>query len=111
MEVPSSPVLDENYPDRSFYFQQRRGRLDLRALHSLDLERIVQEVDIDSLQAHLENLTFCNLREQDLKYMTDPHVIKLFRVAQMIIEYLLYAQENLAERLTILAGKYSEKKR
>jgi len=94
---------------RDFYFQQRRGRIDLRAVASLDLDRIVEEVDIDALQSLLETVTFSNLK--DLKYVTDTQVLKLFRIAQMIIEYLLYAQENLAERLTILAGRYAEKKR
>ena len=65
-----------------FYFQARRGRLQLRKFASLDLERIVQENDIDLLQSHLEELTYCNLREDDIKFMTDPLLAKLFRTAQ-----------------------------
>jgi hypothetical protein len=60
---------------------------------------------------HLENITFCNLREEDLRFITDQHVVKLFRVAQLIIEYLLYAQEQLSSNLNSLASKYSAKKR
>jgi len=60
---------------------------------------------------HLENITFCNLREEDLRFITDQHVIKLFRAAQLIIEYLLYVQEQLASNLNIVASKYTEKKR
>ena len=52
-----------------------------------------------------------NLREEDLRLMTDPHVIKLFRVAQLMIEYLIYAQEQLALNLNRLSGKYTEQKR
>lgn len=107
---PSVKELYGNANDEKFYFQQRRGRIDLRQLMSLDLERIVREVDIDILQNNLENITFSNLREEDLQFMTDPHVIKLFRASQLIIEYLLYVQENLASKLTILAEKYSDKK-
>ena len=43
--------------------------------------------------------------------MTDQHVVKLFRTAQMTIEYLLYAQEQLSNNVTNLAKKYDEKKR
>ena len=60
---------------------------------------------------HLENITFCNLREDDLRFITDQHVIKLFRAAQLIIEYLLYVQEQLAKNLNIVATKYTSQKR
>jgi zinc finger protein DZIP1 len=101
----------EMYGTKEFYFQQRRGRLDLRTLSHIDLDRIVREVDIDALQLHLENITFCNLKEEDLRFLTDPQVIKLFRTAQLTIEYLLYVQEQLATNLQRLANKYINKKR
>ena len=77
----------------------------------MDLERVVKETDIDVLQAFLENLTFSNLREDDLRFMTDQLVIKIFRIAQMTIEYLLFAQDRLASDLHELAAKYNAKKR
>ena len=43
--------------------------------------------------------------------MTDPIIIKLFRLTQLIIEYLLYAQEELAHNLQNISKKYSLKKR
>ena len=95
----------------AFYFQQRGTRLNLRELNGLDIDRVVKEVDVDALQNHLENITFCNLREEDLRFLSDPLVVKLFRVAQLLIEYLLYAQDQLATNLNDLAVKYSEKKR
>lgn len=94
-----------------FYFQQRRGRLDLKQIASLDLDRIVRDVDIDILQIHLENITFCNVREEDLRFMTDQHVIKLFRLSQLLIEYLLYVQDQLAGNLNKLASKYISQKK
>lgn len=95
----------------TFHFQQRQGKLDLRSFAKLDLERVIRDVDVDILQMHLENLTFCNLREEDLRMMTDPLLIKLFRASQLVIEYLLYAQEQLAASLNALAVKYAQKKR
>ena len=77
----------------------------------MDLQRIVREVDIDTLQSQLENVAYGKLDEQDLRYMTDEHIIKLFNVAQLTVEYLLYAQEQLAGSLHSLATKYSDKKR
>lgn len=102
---------DYDYQTRNFYFQQRRGALDIRSLARLDLEKLVNEVDVDTLQSLLENVTFCNLRENDLKYLTDPLFLKLFHICQLIIEYLLFAQERLLKNVTKLAKKYSSKKR
>ena len=105
-------VIDNvQYASTKFYFQQRRGRLDLRTLSQIDLDRIVRDVDIDVLQMHLENITFCNLKEEDLRFLTDPQVIKLFRTSQLMIEYLLYAQEQLASNLQQMANRYGSKKK
>lgn len=35
---------------KSFYFQQRTGKLDIRAIGRVDVERVVHEVDVDTLQ-------------------------------------------------------------
>lgn len=94
-----------------FFFKQRRGHLDLRVISSIDLEKLVREVDIDSLQIHIENLTFCNMREEDLRYLTDPQVIKLFKISQLIIEYLLYSQDQFVAKLGDLSKKYLSKKK
>ncbi len=60
---------------------------------------------------NLENITFCNLREEDLRFITDQHVVKLFRIAQLTIEYLLFAQEQLSANLNAMAAKYNAKKK
>lgn len=73
--IPNYTV--ESIYGKNFFFQQRRGSLDLRSLSQLDLERIVKNVDIDVLQMHLENITFCNLREEDMRFLTDPLVVKV----------------------------------
>jgi len=79
----------------SFYFKQRNIKLDLRLLTNIDIDRIIKDVDIDTLQSKLELLTFSDLNENDLKHYTDSNIIKLFRLSQLIIEYLLYSQDRL----------------
>lgn len=51
----------------AFQFQERRGKLDLRAISRLDIERVIQEGDIATLQSHLGNITFAKLEPADLK--------------------------------------------
>lgn len=109
--IEDKPSLGGMYGSEGFFFQQRRGHLNLRSLASINLEKLVREVDVDILQIHIENITFCNLREEDLRYLTDPQIVKLFRISQLMLEYLLYSQDKLVENLNNLSQKYSEKKR
>ncbi|KAG9409851.1 hypothetical protein AC1031_022124 [Aphanomyces cochlioides] len=37
-------------PAQSFSFRQRRGKLDTRAIAQIDLNRVVRETDIDTIQ-------------------------------------------------------------
>mgnify|MGYP005991965567 CR=1 FL=1 len=109
--VVDSPALGGLYGSDGFFFQQRRGHLNLRNIASINLDKLVREVDVDMLQLHIENITFCNLREEDLRYLTDPQIVKLFRISQLMLEYLLYSQDKLVENLNNYAQKYSDKKK
>eukprot|EP01135_Chromosphaera_perkinsii_P007209 Nk52_evm17s745 gene=Nk52_evmTU17s745 len=91
----SGTVAQEEVQMPRFYFKPRREKIDWRALASCDLERIMREVDVNMLQHQLENVTFCDVDAEDWRY-ADPQFIKLFKLSQLIIEYLLYSQEFLA---------------
>ena len=54
-------------PSERFTFQERHGKLDLRAISRVDVDKIIQETDIDAIQAHLANITFSKLEASDLK--------------------------------------------
>ena len=104
--------LEEGLYDRNgFYFRQRRGHLNLRKFEALDMERIIREVDVDLLQQTLEELTFSKFTEHEIQFFSDKQVVKLFNLAQLTIEYLLYSQEKLVNGLNDLAKKYTAKKR
>ena len=55
-----------------FTFQERHGKLDLRAITRVDVDHIIQTTDIDALQAHLANITFSKLDVADLKRCFPP---------------------------------------
>ncbi|RHY58115.1 hypothetical protein DYB38_004622 [Aphanomyces astaci] len=80
-----------NLPARSFSFRQRRGKLDTRAIAQIDLNRVVRETDIDTIQNQLENLAFSDITLQDFNQYSDEYFLKLFQIAQ----YLLNVQESL----------------
>ena len=83
------------FAQNSFFFQQRRGKLDMRSLARVDVERVIEDCDVGTLQLHLENLTFADLTTDDMVSYTDEHFLKLFRLSQLTIEYLLNVQNAL----------------
>jgi zinc finger protein DZIP1 len=60
---------------------------------NVDLDRVVKELDLGTLETLLSNITFANLDREDIDRLGDAHFVKLFRVAQLTIEYLLYTQD------------------
>ncbi len=64
-----------------------------------NIEKITEEVDLKQLEGLLQNLTYAQLDREDLERMGDAHFVKLFRLSQLSIEYLIYTQ-NYLETLT-----------
>lgn len=99
-------TLYAEHGQKTFRFQPRRGKLDLRTLSRLDVDHIAAHADIDALHRHVENLTFAALTEEDLAAHSDQAVVKSFRLAQLAIEYLLNIQDCLAHQLDRMAVEY-----
>ncbi|KAL5004931.1 hypothetical protein ScPMuIL_018387 [Solemya velum] len=90
---------------KNFAFRKRFERVDWRKLASLDIDTIARTLDFTALQENIMNITFCNIEgELDLS-MVDPNFIKLFKLAQLTIEYLLHSQDY----LTTLVSSSEEK--
>lgn len=64
-----------------------------------DVDKIMSEVDLRALESLLQNITYSLLDREDLERMGDAHIVKLFRLSQLSIEYLIYTQ-NYLETLT-----------
>ncbi|KAL7548868.1 hypothetical protein ACHAWF_012134 [Thalassiosira exigua] len=110
----AKPTYAENLLYQAgFRFQDRNAgeRLDFGAVSGIDIERIIEEVDTETLSSLLENITFCDMTEEDLRLYSDEFLVKLFKAAQLIIEYLVDAQDTLSANLNGLAKKYAAKKR
>ncbi|BFZ00648.1 hypothetical protein BsWGS_03687 [Bradybaena similaris] len=104
MTVP--PVTGYNgYPNGKaggFSFRKRVERVDWRKISMVDIDNISRTLDFTTLQENIMNITFCNLEaELDIRTV-DPNFVKLFKLAQLTIEYLLHSQEFLATLCTTL---------
>jgi zinc finger protein DZIP1 len=89
---------------QTFSFRRRWAQVDWRMLASIDVDRIAQTVDVQTLQAAILNITYCNTANEEFQNV-DANFIKLFRLSQLIIEYLLFTQQYLTEQLQSLQEK------
>ncbi|CAL8104149.1 unnamed protein product, partial [Calicophoron daubneyi] len=92
-----------NEPAKAFLFRKRVEKIDWRRIGmfefindvispriaSVDVNRVASQIDIETLQEILTPVTFCDITSEiDTRYV-DTNFIKLFQLAQLLIEYLL----------------------
>nr|CAD7569508.1 unnamed protein product [Timema californicum] len=66
----------------------------LTSAGAIDVDRLVQERDLVILQENLINVINYNLdHEYDVKIL-DPNFVKLFKLAQLSVDYLMYSQQH-----------------
>ncbi|XP_072469667.1 cilium assembly protein DZIP1L isoform X2 [Notamacropus eugenii] len=96
------------YGTSAFKFQPRRESVDWRRLSAIDVDRIAQELDVTTLQEHITGVTYCNLDSERCAYCqqpVDPVLLKVLKMAQLIIEYLLHSQDYLSANIVSLEEK------
>uniref|UniRef100_A0A8B9RTT2 C2H2-type domain-containing protein n=1 Tax=Accipiter nisus TaxID=211598 RepID=A0A8B9RTT2_9AVES len=102
----ASPGLTIPVDVPPFHFQPRRASVDWRRLSTIDVDRVAREVDVAALQEHIAGVTFCNLDGEQCPHCrqpADPVLLKVLRMAQLSIEYLLHCQECLGTSLAMHA--------
>ncbi|KAH0623938.1 hypothetical protein JD844_007153 [Phrynosoma platyrhinos] len=88
----------------AFKFQLRQDPIDWRRFSAIDVERVARELDLATLQENINSVTFCNLDAEKCPYCqqpVDPVLLKVLKMAQLTIEYLLHSQEYLSMSLTL----------
>ncbi|XP_075057649.1 cilium assembly protein DZIP1L [Mixophyes fleayi] len=96
---------------QTFRFQPRRDGIDYRRFSAIDVEKVARELDISTLQESINSITFCNLDNERCPYCqqpVDPVLLKLLKLAQFTIEYLLHCQECLSNTVTQLEERVQE---
>ncbi|KAM9396255.1 cilium assembly protein DZIP1-like isoform 4-T8 [Salvelinus alpinus] len=87
-----------------FKFRPRRESVDWRRISAVDVDLVASELDFQTLQEHITGVTFCNVEgERCVRCQSpvDPALLKLFRLAQLTVEYLLHSQEYLTLSLGV----------
>ncbi|XP_055965729.1 cilium assembly protein DZIP1 isoform X2 [Sorex fumeus] len=85
-----------------FQFRPRLETVDWRRLSAIDVDKVAGAVDVLTLQENIMNITFCKLEDEKCPHCqcgVDPVLLKLIRLAQLTIEYLMHSQDFLTAQL------------
>ncbi|XP_059246970.1 cilium assembly protein DZIP1L isoform X1 [Mustela nigripes] len=114
MQSPATPAEGLSgtffgaYPLPTFKFQPRSESVDWRRISALDVDRVARELDVAALQENITGVTFCNLDREACSrcgHPVDPVLLKVLRLAQLIIEYLLHCQDCLSTSIAQLEAR------
>ncbi|KAF7382299.1 hypothetical protein HZH68_015218 [Vespula germanica] len=90
-----------NFPklakESGFHFNTHKSRvhIDWNHIGSIDIDRVIIERDFITVDENINNVINYNLKnEYDLKIL-DSNFVKVFRLAQLAVEYLLYCKQYL----------------
>nr|KAF7397066.1 hypothetical protein H0235_016603 [Vespula pensylvanica] len=97
-----------NFPklakESGFHFNTHKSRvhIDWNHIGSIDIDRVIIERDFITVDENINNVINYNLKnEYDLKIL-DSNFVKVFRLAQLAVEYLLYCKQYLDQSVIIL---------
>jgi len=90
-----------------FFFRQRYGQVNWTKLSLIDVDSIIGNCDLDSLQSLLDELTFSKLNSKDQipQINGESLAIKGWQIQQLIVEYLLNVQESINSNENALKGE------
>jgi len=76
---------------------------------TIDIDRLIRDRDFSSIEENINNVIDYSLEsEYDVKIL-DSNFVKLFRLAQLSVEYLLYCKQYLDHSVIILKDELRQK--
>ncbi|CAN7985344.1 unnamed protein product, partial [Ixodes hexagonus] len=102
--APVHPVVSLH----GFQFHSRSQKIDWRKIASVDVDKVAREVDVETLQNNVAHLTFCDIDNELDGCLVDTNFLKLFKLAQLCIEYLMHSQELLLQSLGDVESQLAE---
>lgn len=82
--------------------------VDWQSINAVDIDQLVRKVDISALQEHIRDVTFCCLdgvQCQQCLTPVDPTFVKLFRLAQLSLQWLDYCQTSIVFNMSAMEKK------
>ncbi|XP_076295278.1 DAZ interacting zinc finger protein 1 [Lasioglossum baleicum] len=97
--------------ESGFYFNMHKSRIrvDWNRISNIDIDRIIRDRDFYVIDDNINSVIDYSLEsEYDIKIL-DSSFVKLFRLAQLAVEYLLYCKEYLDHSVVILKDELKSK--
>nr|XP_033341609.1 interaptin [Megalopta genalis] len=97
--------------ESGFYFKMHKSRIrvDWNRISNIDIDRIIRDRDFYVIDDNINSVIDYSLEsEYDVKIL-DPSFVKLFQLAQLAVEYLLYCKEYLDHSVVILKDELRSK--
>ena len=82
-------------PSPSFRWCPRKMPMNWNLLRDVDVDAIVKNMDIDSLEYLVQHVAFANLTNDDMKKFTSIDSLKAFKLLQLGVEYLTHLKRPL----------------
>jgi hypothetical protein len=62
----------------------------------------IRDTDLDTLERLVGCLTWGDIEAEDSRHLAESSFVKVFRLAQLLLEYLLYVQDSLKHTNSVL---------
>lgn len=97
--------------ESGFYFTTNRSKIqvDWNKLGSIDVDRVIRERDFVTVDETISNIIDYSVEHEYSVQKFDPNFVKLFRLAQLATEYLLYCKQYLDKSVVILKEELRKK--
>lgn len=85
--------------NNNFHFSEKNEHINISRFYQINLNKIIENVDIELLLGYLNDIVHCQLTKSDLPKLLDECYINLFGISQLLVEYLLYNESKLLSKL------------
>ncbi|XP_044751282.1 zinc finger protein DZIP1 isoform X2 [Coccinella septempunctata] len=96
--------------DNGFSFEKTRFPLDKNKISLLDLDKVIEERDVGIIEQFLPSVVQYNIDTNEHLGILDPNFLKLFRMSQLAVEYLLFCKKYLDHNVIMLKDEMKEVK-
>lgn len=69
---------------------------------------LIRNNDIAPLEDYIENLVFSQIEDNDMQVIPESFILKLLRIYQYIIEYLMFTQQKVENENKIIESQYNQ---
>lgn len=92
----------------SIAFRERRGKFKWKEIMKLDLDQLVRNNDLTPLNDYLQDLIYASIDENDMQVIPEATFVKLVKMYQYILEYLMQTQQMFENENSSLQNSYNQ---